>query len=54
MPSTVALSQWMGVGGCGWPSYVNVIIMVRTYFTFINSAPNSASAADYDTHFKIL
>ena len=44
----------MGVGGCGWPSSTNFSLMVRPYFTFIKSAPNSASAADYATYFKIL
>ena len=44
----------MGVGGCGWPSSTNVSLMVRPYFTFMNSAPNSASSADYATNFKIV
>ena len=44
----------MGVVGCGWPSFSNVILMVSPYFAFMNSAPNSASYGDNATHFKIV
>ena len=54
MPAAVALSQLMGVGGCGWPSSDNVRIMVHPSFTFMKSAPNSASAIDDATHFNIV
>ena len=44
----------MGVGGCGWPSSANVSLMVRPYFKFTNSAPNSASAAGDATNFNMV
>ena len=44
----------MGLCGCGWPSYDNVSLMVHPSFTFMNSAPNSASTADDATNFKIV
>ena len=44
----------MGVGSCGWTSYANVSIMVRPSFTFMKIAPNSASAADDATNFRIV
>ena len=54
MPAAVLLSQWMSVGGCGWPSSSNVNLMMRPSFTFIKSAPNSTSAADDATNFKMM
>ena len=54
MPAAVAFSQLMVFSGCGWPSSDNVSLMVRPYFTFMSSAPNSASAADDATHFNIV
>ena len=44
----------MGVGGCGWLSSANVSQMVCTSFTFMKSAPNSDSAADDATNFKMV
>ena len=44
----------MGVGGCGWLSSAIVSLMMRPCFTSMKSAPNSDSAADYATHFKIV
>ena len=44
----------MGFGGCEWPSSANVSLMVRPSFTFMDSAPKYASAADDATHFKII
>ena len=44
----------MGVGSCGWTSYANVSLMVHPSFTFMKSAPNSASAADDATNFRIV
>ena len=44
----------MGVGGFGWLSSANVSLMVRPYFIFMKSAPNSDSAADDVTNFKMV
>ena len=44
----------MGVGFCGWPSYFKFSRIVHPYFKFMNSAPNSDSAADDATHFKMV
>ena len=44
----------MGVGGCGWPSSANVVLIVRPCFTLVKSAPNSASAAYDATNFEIV
>ena len=44
----------MGVSGCGWTSSSNVSIMVHPFCTFTKSAPNSASAADNVTNFKMV
>ena len=54
MPAAVALSQCMGVGGCGWPSSSSVSLMIFASFAFNNIAPNSASAADAATNLRIL
>ena len=54
MSAVVEFSQWMGVGGCGCPSSYNVSLMVHPSLTFMKSEPNSASAADDATHFKIV
>ena len=44
----------MGFGGCGWTSSANFSIMVRPSLTFMESAPNYASAADDATNFKMV
>ena len=44
----------MEVGGCRWLSSANVSLMVRPSFIFMNSAPNSASAADDATNLKMV
>ena len=49
MPAVVLLSQWMGVGGCGWPSSWRVSLNIIPSLMFENNAPNSASADDADT-----
>ena len=53
MPVAVALSQWIGVGGCEYPSYRNVSLMILDYFLFRNSAPSSASASDATINLSI-
>ncbi len=42
----VALSVFIGVSGCGWPSSSSVCHIDTAVFAFMKSAPNSASAAD--------
>ena len=54
MPAAVALSQCMGVGGCGWPSSSSVSLMIFASFAFKNIAPNSASSADAATKLRIV
>ena len=54
MPVAVALSQWIGVGGCGCPSYRNMRLMVLASLEFRNSAPSSDSAADFCEKFDYM
>ena len=54
MPTAVASSQCMGVGGCGWPSSSSVSLVIFASFAFKNIAPNSASAADAATNLRIM
>ena len=42
----MALSQFIGVCGCGCPSSSKVIIMILGSFSFRDSAPSYESAAD--------
>ena len=44
----------MGVRGCRWPSSADSSRIVSPYFTFMNSAPNSASAADTGKNFRMV
>ena len=53
MPVAVVLSQWIGVGGCGCPSYRNVSLMILDYFSFKNNAPSYTSTADSATNLSI-
>ena len=54
MSDVVALSQWMGIGGFGWPSSAKLSQIVRPSFTFMNVVPNYASESDDATNFKML
>ena len=54
IPTAVVLSTWMGVGGCGWPISAKVRHIILPSFMFINSAPNSVSAADAATIFRMV
>ena len=54
MPASVAFSQLIGVGVCGWPISTNFSLMVRPYFTIMKSAPNLVYVSDDSTHFKIV
>jgi hypothetical protein len=42
----IALSVFIVLRGCGWPSSVRVWCIKTTVFTLMNRAPNSVSAAD--------
>ena len=44
----------MGVVSYWWSSSANFSLMVRPYFAFKKSAPNSASTADDATNFNIF
>ena len=54
MPAVVALSQYMGVGGCRLLSYDKVSKIVCPSLTFMNSAPNSASATDNAKNLRMV
>jgi hypothetical protein len=53
-PSAVVLSTCIGVGGCGWPSSVRVLMMGTASCPFKYPAPISASAAEPTTTSMIL
>ena len=53
IPVAVALSQCIGVGGCGCPSFRQVSLTILDSFAFRNIAPIYASAADAATFFSI-
>ena len=54
MPAVVLLSQWTGVGGCGWPSSCRVSMNILLSLMFKNNFPNSASAADVATKGRMV
>ena len=54
MPTTFALSVWIGVGGWGWPISPNVVHNVVASLALLYNAPSSASVADDITFFRIL
>ena len=54
MPAAVALSQGMGVGGCGWPSSSSVSLIIFASFALKNIDPNLASAADAATNLRMV
>ena len=45
-PSTVFLSVWIGIRGCGCPRSFSVLRMGTDVLVFKNNAPSSSSAAD--------
>jgi hypothetical protein len=53
MPTTVELSQFIGVGGCGWPISLRVSQNILACLKFKNNAPSSASTADAMTNCNI-
>ena len=53
IPVAMAVSQCIGVGVCGCPSYSKASIMILDYFLFRNSDPISASSADAVTNLSI-
>ena len=54
MPAAIALSQCMGVGGCGWPSSLSGSMIIFASFVFKNISPNLDSAADAATNLRIV
>eukprot|EP00978_Attheya_sp_CCMP212_P044460 scaffold311121_cov24-Attheya_sp.AAC.1 len=54
MPTAVALSQWIGVGGCKCPISVSVSRWTRPSLIFRNNAPNYDSAAEAVTNLRIV
>ena len=54
MSSTVVLSQCIRVRGCGWHSSYKARQNIWPSFELIKSAPNYASASDYDTILRML
>ncbi len=42
----VALSVWMGVSVCGWPSSLIILCIGTVILALMNSAPSLASAAE--------
>ncbi len=53
IPMAVALLQWTGVLGCGWPRSLSMSQKIIPSSQFKNNAPNSASAADATTKRRI-
>ena len=53
IPTAVVLSTCNGVGGWGWPNSFSINRMTFASCAFKNNAPNSASAADAATSFKM-
>ena len=54
MPALVVLSMCIGVAGCRCPSSVRMSCMIFASCAFRNRAPNSASAADAATSFRMV
>jgi hypothetical protein len=53
MPTAMALSQWIGVLGCGCPNSSSVMQKIIPSLQFKKRAPSSASAADATTKRRI-
>ena len=54
MPAAVALSQWTGVAGWGWPNSSRISLIILPSLQFKNNAPSSASAAEDASNFRIV
>ena len=52
VPVAVALSQWIGVGGCGWPISCKMTCIFFASCAFGNGALSYASAADAAVSFN--
>ena len=50
IPTAVALSQWIGVFGWGWPNSLRVKQQIMSSLQFKKRAPSSVSAADATTN----
>ena len=53
MPDAVELSVCIGVGPCGCPISSNEVLSTYPSLEFMNTPPNSASAAEAITCFKM-
>ncbi len=53
IPMAVALSQWTGIFGRGWPRSLRVSLKIIPSWQFRNNAPSLASAANATTNRKI-
>ena len=51
IPTTVEFSQWMGVGGWGWPIYSRARQIDLPFLMFKNKLPGYASTAEDATCF---
>ncbi len=51
--TAVALSQWTGIFGCGWPRSLRLSLKIILSWQFSNNAPISALAANATTNRKI-
>ncbi len=54
IPTAVALLQWTGVLGCGWPILVSVSQNIILVWQLWYSAPSSALAGDATTKFNMV
>ena len=54
IPDEFALSQWVGIGVCGWPSSCKVMQNIRSSFSFMKISPNSSSIAYDDTILRMV
>ena len=53
IPITVVLSMLISVAGCGWPNSWSVSQIILACCALRKNAPNSASAADAATIFRM-
>ncbi len=52
MPTAVALLQWTGIFGCGWPRSLRVSLKIIPSWQVRNNAPSLTSAANASTNQK--
>ncbi len=54
IPTVVALSMCIGVGGCGWPSSARMSQKTFASWAFRKSEPDLASAAEAATSLRMV